>query len=179
MGAHPAVGARTIGSAPVNEDQALLLAVCGLAVACVCLLVALLRVRATARRAVDDLALLRARLDALEEEPGDVPATGTSGPVEFVITDLGREQSVGPEPVRLERSAFADIVLKESVVKAASLVHGVRRGLAPATRNRIRFEMKQEVRRARKQRRTDVKASQRDRHARQRAALAPDRREAS
>jgi hypothetical protein len=29
------------------------------------------------------------------------------------------------------------------VVKAASLAHGVRRGLAPATRNRIRFEMKQ------------------------------------
>ena len=37
------------------------------------------------------------------------------------------------------------MVLRETVVKAASLAHGVRRGLAPATRNRIRFEMKQEV----------------------------------
>jgi hypothetical protein len=52
------------------------------------------------------------------------------------------------------------------------LAHGVRRGLAPATRNRIRFEMKQEVRRARKQRRADVKAAQRDLHARQRRAMA-------
>ena len=65
------------------------------------------------------------------------------------------------------------------MVKAASLAHGVRRGLAPAHRNRIRFEMKQEVRRARKQRRADLKAAQRDLRARQRAALAPDSREAS
>ena len=64
-------------------------------------------------------------------------------------------------------------------MKAASLAHGVRRGLAPANRNRIRFEMKQEVRRARKQRRADLKAAQRDLHARQRASLAPDTREAS
>ena len=74
---------------------------------------------------------------------------------------------------------FADIVLKETVVKAASLAHGVRRGLAPAARNRIRFEMKQEVRRARKQRRSDLKAAQRDLHARQRAVLRVDPGEAS
>jgi hypothetical protein len=90
--------------------------------------------------------------------------------VEFVITDLGQEQPP-PEPVRLDGPAFADLVVKEAVVKAASLAHGVRRGLAPATRNRIRFEMKQEVRRARKQRRADLKAAQRDLRARQRAAL--------
>jgi hypothetical protein len=63
-------------------------------------------------------------------------------------------------------------VLRETVVKAASLAHGLRRGLAPATRNRIRFEMKQEVRRSRKQRRADLKAAQRDLHARQRRAMA-------
>ncbi|HET7067466.1 MAG TPA: hypothetical protein VFI21_07675 [Nocardioides sp.] len=160
--------------------EALLLAVAGLAVVCLCLLVGLLRVRANARGAVDDLERLRSRLDALEGPQG-LPATGTSGPVEFVITDLGRDHSVSEPvgPVRLERSVFADIVLRESVVKAASLAHGVRRGLAPATRNRIRFEMRQEVRRARKQRRADQKASQRDRHARQRATSSADRREAS
>jgi hypothetical protein len=76
--------------------------------------------------------------------------------------------------VPVDGAAFADIVLRETVVKAASLAHGVRRGLAPATRNRIRFEMKQEVRRARKQRRADLKAAQRDLHARQRAALAEE-----
>ncbi len=75
--------------------------------------------------------------------------------------------------------AFADIVLKETVVMAASLAHGVRRGLAPANRNRIRFEMKQEVRRSRKQRRADLKAAQRDLHARQRGLLDLDTEEAS
>ena len=65
-------------------------------------------------------------------------------------------------------------MLRETVVKAASLAHGVRRGLAPATRNRIRFEMKQEVRRARKQRRAELKRAQRDLHARQRAMLAEE-----
>ena len=94
--------------------------------------------------------------------------------MEFVITDLGREQRP-VEPVHLDGPAFADIVLKETVVKAASFARGVRRGLAPATRNRIRFEMKQEVRRSRKQRRSDLKAAQHDRRARQRAALAADR----
>ena len=65
-------------------------------------------------------------------------------------------------------------MLRETVVKAASLAHGVRRGLAPATRNRIRFEMKQEVRRSRRQRRADLKQAQRDLHARQRAMLAEE-----
>jgi hypothetical protein len=90
---------------------------------------------------------------------------------EFVITGLGE---VEPAPVAappIDRAAFADTVLRETVVKAASLAHGVRRGLAPATRNRIRFEMKQEVRRARRQRRADLKQAQRDLHTRQRAVL--------
>ena len=87
--------------------------------------------------------------------------------------------TVPATPVRLDAPTFADIVVKETVVKAASLAHGVRRGLAPAARNRIRFEMKQEVRRARKQRRADLKAAQRELHTRQRRSLARDRREAS
>jgi hypothetical protein len=168
----------------VTEDQAVLLAVCGLTLVCLCVLVALLRIRAAARRAAGELAVLRDRLGALELERAKPPAGTTQAaassaePAEFVITDLGREQPA-PEPGPLDRSAFADIVLKETVVKAASLAHGVRRGLAPTTRNRIRFEMRQEVRRVRKQRRADLKATQRDRRARQRAALARDSREAS
>ena len=97
---------------------------------------------------------------------------------EFVITGLGPEQpSAEPTPAPaapVDGAAFADTVLRETVVKAASLAHGVRRGLAPATRNRIRFEMKQEVRRARRQRRADLKRAQRDLHARQRAMLAEE-----
>ena len=70
-------------------------------------------------------------------------------------------------------------MLRETVVKAASLGHGVRRALAPETRNRIRFEMRREVRRARKQRRADLKEARRDLHARQRAMLAERAEEAA
>jgi len=158
----------------VTRDQAVLLAVGGLAVLCLVLLVALLRIRAGAGRIADELSLLRQRLDDLEHTRAPTPAaTAPATPVEFVITDLGQQEPT-PEPVPLDGPAFADIVLKETVVKAASLAHGVRRGLAPATRNRIRFEMKQEVRRARKQRRADLKAAQRDLHARQRGTLAEE-----
>jgi len=150
----------------------LLLAVGGLAVLClvlsVVLLVVVLRLRASVTRSSAEVDALRERLDGVDRSPAPV----ATSPVEFVITDLGTHRDPDPEPVHLDGPAFADVVLRETVVKAASLAHGVRRGLAPATRNRIRFEMKQEVRRARKQRRADLKAAQRDLHARQRATLA-------
>ena len=46
-------------------------------------------------------------------------------------------------------------------MRAASLAHGVRRALDPETRNRIRFEMRREVKRARKQRRADIREARR------------------
>jgi hypothetical protein len=158
----------------VTRDQTALLALVGLAVLCLVLLVAVLRLRAASARARAELALVQERLDRLEEARSHPVAVTTPAPVEFVITDLGRPHDADPEPVHLDGATFADVVLKETVVKAASLAAGVRRGLAPATRNRIRFEMKQEVRRSRRQRRADLKAAQRDLHARQRAALAEE-----
>ena len=72
---------------------------------------------------------------------GRHPATPAAEP-EYVITHLG-EPEPEPEPVpTVAAPVFADIVLRETVVQAASLVHGVRRALAPETRNRIRFEMR-------------------------------------
>jgi hypothetical protein len=167
----------------------MLLAVCVLGVLCAVLVLSLILVRRSgARRAQalsvelgEELKALRDRVDDLEQPTRDHPtAPVTAATAEFLITDLGLPPARPPTtPVRLEASTFADIVVKETVVKAASLAHGVRRGLAPATRNRIRFEMKQEVRRARKQRRADLKLAQRELHARQRRSLARDRREAS
>jgi hypothetical protein len=166
----------------VTRDQTVLLALGGLALVCVLLVVAVVRLRREVRASSAEAADLRARLARLEAQRATADAV-TAAPVrpavEYVITDLGRPGPSGepepePEPVHLDAPAFADIVLKETVVKAASLAHGLRRGLAPATRNRIRFEMKQEVRRSRKQRRADLKAAQRDLHARQRAALSEE-----
>lgn len=163
----------------MTSDQTMLLALVGLAVLCLVLLgllgLAVQRLRSSTARSREEVAALRERLDRLERRPA--PPIEATAPPEFVITDLGTSDARGEndaEPVHLDGPAFADIVLKETVVKAASLAHGVRRGLAPATRNRIRLEMKQEVRRARKQRRAELKAAQRDLHRRQRAALAEE-----
>jgi hypothetical protein len=94
-------------------------------------------------------------------------------PTEFVITRIGGE--VVQEPVEavptVGAPVFADIVLRETVVQTASLFHGLRRALAPETRNRIRFHMRQEVRRSRKQRRAELREVRREWVARQRAAM--------
>jgi hypothetical protein len=171
----------------VTSDQTVLLALAGLGVLCLLLGLALLvvtrRLRGAAARSQGEVDALRTRLERLEERDAAprAAAAPVAAPVEFVITDLGRAGEPEPqrEPVHLDGAAFADVVLKETVVKAASLAHGVRRGLAPVTRNRIRFEMKQEVRRSRKQRRADLKAAQRDLYARQRAGLAAEHTEAA
>jgi hypothetical protein len=90
---------------------------------------------------------------------------------EFVITRVGEPE---PEPEAAPTVAapvFADLLLKESVVQTASLFHGLRRALSPETRNRIRFHMRQEVKRSRKQRRAEQREVRREWAARQRAGM--------
>jgi hypothetical protein len=162
----------------VTKDLAVWIAVGGLALLCLSLLATVV---VTRRAWADDVRLahaevgdLRARVEELEHRQGATARPAV--PTEYVITGLGDATApdADPPPSRIDGAVFADTVLRETVVKAASLAHGVRRGLAPATRNRIRFEMKQEVRRSRKQRRADLKAAQRDLHARQRQAMTGD-----
>ncbi|TWG93527.1 hypothetical protein L615_006100000120 [Nocardioides sp. J9] len=89
---------------------------------------------------------------------------------EYLITDLGKARGPKvPAPV-VPAPQFADILLRESVIKTASLAAGLRRALSPEVRNRIRFEMKREVKRARKQRKLMLRAARRDWETRQRAA---------
>jgi hypothetical protein len=93
---------------------------------------------------------------------------------EFVITRIG-EPEPEPEPVpTVAAPVFADLLLKESVVQTASLFHGLRRALSAETRNRIRFHMRQEVKRSRKQRRTELREVRREWAARQRAGMAAE-----
>lgn len=134
---------------------------------------------ATARSASDEL---RAQVDAIEQQ------VSVSRPRRDAEPDTGRDQSagqlheyvitrLGDERDRLESDAvpaieaplFADLVLRESLVQAASLVAGVRRALAPEHLNRVRFEMRREVKRARKERRATLRQARRDYEARQRA----------
>lgn len=90
---------------------------------------------------------------------------------EYLITDLHRNR--GPQvPARVVPAPmFADILLRESVIKTAALASGLRRALSPEVRNRIRFEMKREIKRSRKGRKLMLKAARRDWETRQRAGV--------
>jgi hypothetical protein len=144
-----------------------------LALVALALAVALLRSRSRTDRALAEARAetveLRAQLDAIEQRLQSPPVRAES---EFVITDLGRPASAAAvdPPSEFGKALFADLVVRETVVKAASLAHGVRRGLSAESRNRIRFEMKREVKRARKQRKADVRRARREWEAHQRAA---------
>ena len=155
-----------------------------LALAALGLAVALLRARSRTERAIAaaraeaqaESAALRDQVAALERRL-DRPRAAPEASV--VITDLGREQSAEHAAERAEdeqaptigTALFADLVLRETVVKAASFAHGVRRAFEPETRNRIRFEMRREVKRARKQRKVDTREAVREWQQRQRADL--------
>ena len=165
----------------MSFEQVWVLAGCALALALLALV--LLARRAAARSAKElaaarnearDLADRLARVEASLERGSGEPDNAHS----YVITHLGdeREDTPGvPVAGRIDGKLFADIVARETAIKAAGLLHGLRRALAPEARNRIRFEMKREVQRARKQRRADLKAALREFRARERADLAgPD-----
>jgi len=160
-----------------------------LAVLLVLVLLLALRGRRLARRRVEAAesatAELRERLEALEHglarlgsgrPAGARPPGAARTEPEFVITSLG---ALEPAPERapvpaLPPRAFADAVLRDTVVNAASLVHGVRRALSPEVRHRIRFEMKRELKRTRKERRVEVREALREYRARHRADVPAD-----
>jgi hypothetical protein len=129
-------------------------------------------------RAEHETAALRARLEALEQQVARPEPTRPQVATEYLITHLGEheheDRAAVPERARVETALFADLVLRETVVKAASLAHGVRRALEPETRNRIRFEIRREVKRARKQRRADLRQARREWESRQRAGIDED-----
>jgi hypothetical protein len=150
------------------------------------LLVALAVALAGRRRLERDLAATRADLEALSRRLDELVRRPASAPVaagdraDYVITTLPDQaapvpgdpnggpadgQDADPRPSRTE---FASIAVTESVVKVASFAYGVRRALSPESRNRMRFEMGREVKRARRQRRRD------DREARRRRGPGPD-----
>jgi hypothetical protein len=139
---------------------------------------ALVRLRSRTAREIEaahtEAAELRERLDRLEQERTDRPRAERP-PVrddhEYRITSVGQPER---QPARVERAVFVDHLLRESMIRLGSLAHGVRRALDAETRNRIRFEMRREVKRARKQRRAEQREAYREWQARQRDALTDD-----
>jgi hypothetical protein len=155
------------------QDWIVLLVAGALALVALALAVAQVRAR---RRTERELAQARTETGELRERLADlerrlVRPEQRPAETEFVITNLGQAEPEPPAGTPHVGSAlFADLVLRETVVKAASLAYGVRRALDPEARNRVWFEMKREVRRARKQRKADTREARREWAARQRAA---------
>jgi hypothetical protein len=142
----------------------------------VVLLTLLVRSRAESRRALAAAAAetdaLRRRLDDLSERLERVTTADRvrAEQAAYVITDAGETR---PEPNVPDRVVLSATV-GEPLVKVVSFGHGLRRALSAESRNRIRFEMRREVKRSRKQRRADIREARREWEARQRAAMAGD-----
>lgn len=121
-----------------------------------------LRIQAIQGAQEDQLAALRGEMASLAVRLDEAEAPRPSNGEAVVITRVGEDQGTpgdASQPVtgRLVLSA----AVGEPLLRTAAVLHGVRRALAPETRNRIRFEMKREVRRSRKQRKQDMKAAYR------------------
>jgi hypothetical protein len=132
----------------------------------------------TARESVD---ALQARVEELSRSlPSGRPGPAGSGAAraepEFVITSLADlEQPATGDPGAPGVSTavavpsgpeFAAVAVRESLLRVASLAYGVRRALSAENRNRIRFEVRQEIKRARRRRRRDLKEARRQLRAR-------------
>ena len=139
------------------------------------LLAIVLRSRTESRRqlaaAMAETAELRRRLDALSEQVERTSAIERAAATQaaeaaYVITDAGNPR---PEPTVSDRVVLSATV-GEPLVKVVSFGHGVRRALSAESRNRIWFEMRREVRRARRQRRREMKVAWRRMRAEERAA---------
>lgn len=131
-----------------------------------------------------DVEALQVRVEELSRRLAGVqPAASAREAHEFVITSLPDGRLRGtlaaddePEPAGTPLSAgqFASVALGESLVRVLSLGYGVRRALSAENRNRIRFEMRREVKRSRRQRRRDLKEAKRLLRADQRGDIAED-----
>ncbi|MFL6135495.1 MAG: hypothetical protein ACJ72A_22010 [Nocardioidaceae bacterium] len=120
-----------------------------------------------AQRENDDL---RRRLEELSSTP--VPDPGPDQPA-YVITHVGEGADTGLRTARADLAVPDRLVLSatlgEPLVKVAAFSHGVRRALSARSRNRIWFEMRSEVRSARRQRLRLRKQLMREYRARRRA----------
>jgi len=112
-----------------------------------------------------------AYLDEHSAEPA-VPAQRAPERADFVITHVGEpgdEASEDLTPLAVPDRLVLSATLGEPLVKVAAFSHGVRRALSAESRNRIWFEMRREVRSARRRRLRLRKDLMREYRAQQRA----------
>jgi hypothetical protein len=162
----------------VTSEQVWVAAAGAVALAALVLALVLASVAVRRARSAELLsASLAERVAVLESPATDLPrpVVDDAPASAYVITRLDDGRDVdgrdhAPVAVPIDGRLFADIVARETVVKAASWTAGLRRALAPETRNRIRFHVRQEIRRAGRERRAETKRALRELRARERAA---------
>ena len=167
-------------------DQSRLLVITAAAALTVAVVVVLLVTARARRRMREELRASRAAIEALHAQIDQLAQRSTGGgrahdrpgqpagpgSPEFVITSLREsgagalvvpdDEPRGPAVVRqLSAPEFASVAVGESLVKIVSFGHGLRRALSAENRNRIRFEVRREVKRARRQRHRDLKSARR------------------
>ena len=162
------------------ETPVLIVGAAGVLLLLVIVLVTVLERRRRSRKelatalvaAREDTAELRARLDTLTQqmEQQSTSMIRVDDPA-YVITDAGNPPREPNVPDRVVLTA----TVGEPLVKAVAFGHGVARALSAESRNRIWFEVRREVRRARKQRRREMKDAWRRMQAEERSAEAPNR----
>jgi hypothetical protein len=114
--------------------------------------------------------LLRTRFEELTASPATARTTATEHA--YVITDAGSrpdDLAVAEDQVTVPDRLVLSATVGGPLVKVAAFGHGLRRALAAESRNRIWFEMRREVRAARKRRRRLVREYLRDARADDRA----------
>ncbi len=162
----------------MTTEQVWLAAGCALATV-VALVAVLLAARAQRRavRAEERAVALAERLAerlALLERPAARAPSPADDEMAYVITRVdgpGAAERQAPVAQPIDGRLFADIVARETVVKAASWTHGLRRALSADNRDRIRLAVRQETRRAGRERRAEVKQALREHRARERAGV--------
>jgi hypothetical protein len=126
------------------------------------LLALVLGARRARSREHETLASARADVEALRAQVEELSAalavsqgaaSGVPPAVEYVITTAGEDDGVPVDGPRVPDRAVLSVTLGEPLVKLAALGYGLRKALSAETRNRIAFEMRREVKRARKERR--------------------------
>jgi len=112
-----------------------------------------------------DVAALRTQLEAMSVEIESARIVAASAPAvpqtEYLITSAGGSQLFENEAAASNRAVLS-VAFGEPLVKVVAFGYGVRRALSPETRNRIAFEMRREVKRARKERKRDTKRAGRE-----------------
>ncbi len=160
--------------AALGATGALLLVLVGVALA---VLLSGRRARAHERDALAsaqaDVEALRAQVEELSSAlaASRGAADVVTPQVEYVITTAGEQSGEPADLPKVSDRAVLSVTLGEPLVKVAAFGYGVRRALSAESRNRIAFEMRREVKRARKERR---RAARRGRFAQARAAGAEE-----